>query len=88
MTVFLALPCPSPKFQGRNPSGPELRLPNLMPTSLNLEKGTFSEYFHVPFKQVKKYTFLDWTCEWGPPLIFSKQLHKISCAILPSNVVK
>ena len=34
-----------------------------MKRSLNLEEGTFSEYFYVPSKHVKKYTFLDRTFE-------------------------
>ena len=40
-----------------------------MRTKLNKEKGTFSEYFYVPFQHVKKCTFLDWTFERGPSLI-------------------
>ena len=47
-----------------------------MRTNLNLEKGTFSEYLHVPFKHVKKYTFLDWTFEWGPFLTYFQSFQK------------
>ena len=55
-----------------------------MPTNLNLEKGTFSEYFHVPFKHVKKYTFLDWTFEWGPSLTYFQSFQKYLEQYLPS----
>ena len=58
-----------------------------MSTSLNLEKGTFSEYFHVPFKQVKKYTFLDWTFEWGPSLTYFQSFQKYLKQYPPFNRV-